>query len=251
MLRGFAFALFILMLRPESSAPAAQNSPASQKNDDETYFHQALKPDVLPVWVGGFAALIASFVGVKTLGKIREQAEAAVVAANAAKKSADAQINIERPWLLIEGLDLPCHIRVDLYQMGPRTLTGALKYTIINYGKTPARVRTLCVRIAKGSSPDLPPDASEVYAVPDFAVNAHIIPQGQDRPDEVRLHKGEGFTDGEDREIAASKLFVWVMGVVRYEDVHGGYYETRICYRWNATKQELSLAGPPEYNNAK
>jgi hypothetical protein len=179
---------------------------------------------------------------------ILQQAKAAEDAALAAKKSADSQINIERPWLLFEQLEVPRYMRVGFDQ--PTKLIGTFKCVVCNYGKTPARVLALKVRLILGDSSDLPPDPTEIFDRQDFAVNPHIIPQNQNRPLEEQVFPRGSFTDREDNDIATSKIFVWALGVVRYADVHGGSYETRICYRYNFSKEELILDGPPEYNNA-
>ncbi|MGA7156294.1 MAG: hypothetical protein WBY53_05585 [Acidobacteriaceae bacterium] len=212
----------------------------------QSYWEEVLKPDVLPVWIGGTAALVASLVGVATLIYIAVQTNASVKAANAAKKSADAQINIERPWLLIESLDLP---QFTVVRVGdPRILQRILRYEIKNYGKTPARVRALRVVLAVGDSPEFPPNALDVFGTENFSVNPHIIPQGDKRKHDIDATPDYPLTDEQHMEIARGEaMFLWAYGLVRYGDVHGEWYETRICYRWDA-KEGLVLAGPSEYN---
>lgn len=235
----------VLYFRPDSSGVNTNSRPDDTKTE-ETYWRTVCKPDILPVWVGGAAALIASIVGARTLGKIKEQTEAAVVASNAAKKSADAQINIERPWLLIEELKAPQYTKV--VSSDPTSLQGNFLYTIKNYGKTPARVCALMTRFELGESADLPPNPTEVFGIPDFLINPHIISQNGVRPHTETL--SPALSSHQNRELNAAKMFLWAYGFVRYRDVHGGYYETRICYRYDTASEDLILAGPREYNNA-
>jgi hypothetical protein len=153
------------------------------------------------------------------------------VAAQAAKKSADAQINIEWPWLLIEKLKIP---RYTISYVGQKEiLQSKFNYVIRNYGKTPAKVRALKMRLEVGDSVDFPPSPNDVFGVSDFAINPHIIPQRDKRPHTEHSHPHFPLTSEEQETIADSKVFLWAYGFVRYEDVHGECYETRICYRYD------------------
>jgi hypothetical protein len=145
-------------------------------------------------------------------------------------------------------LKVPGYMRVGLSQT---TLTGEFHYKIWNYGKTPARVCALKMRFELGSSRNTPPNPFEVFGIPNFLVNPHIIPQGIVREHQEHLFPNGSFTDDEDgRLVKALDTFLWAYGFVRYADVHGGYYETRICYRYNVTTEDLQMDGPPEYNQA-
>jgi hypothetical protein len=242
--------------------------PAQHPQDETDKSHQSDRQEASGIIVVNSAArrdwvdylgLFISFVLVcitgtgvlaawRGLPEVLRQAKAAEDAALAAKKSADSQINIERPWLLFEQLKVPRYTRIGFDQ--PAQLVGTFKCVVWNYGKTPARVLALKVRLILGDSSKLPPDPLEVFGVPSFAINPHIIPQDQNRPLEERVFPRGSFSDREDSDIAASKIFVWALGMVRYADVHGGSYETRICYRYDFSEEELILDGPSEYNQA-
>jgi len=239
--------VFCPFARPQSSATHADNSPDNTKQR-ESYWHQVVKPDILPIWLGGLAALIASIVGVCTLHDIGKQTRAAVVAANAAKKSADAQINIERPWLLIEELEVSRFMRTGFDR--PVQLEGKFSCAFVNYGKTPARVRALKIRLLLGESDQRPPEPTGVFDTSNFLINPHIIPQNDKRPHKTFIEPDGKFTDAEDVDIAKGRRTVWALGMVRYEDVHGGTYETRICCRYDFETEKLILDGPPKYNSA-
>lgn len=213
-------ALNPLAVPKEASGKPPQDKGQAHNDSDRQETSHVVVVTLSPKrdWIDYVALFISAvlagvtFVGVRAawrgLPEILRQAKAAEDAAKAAMKSADSQINIERPWLLIEDLKAPRYMVVNF---APTKLTGKFHYTIRNYGKTPAR-------------------------------------ESVDRPDIEPLHPNGSFTDSEDRDIKKESIFLWAYGFVRYQDVHGGYYETRICYRYNATTEELQLGGPTEYN---
>jgi len=219
------------------------NVPPSTHDHDWIDFSVLAINALLAVITG--AGVIAAWKG---LPEIWRQAKATEETALAAKKSADAQINIERPWLLIEGLKLPRFTATTLDAV--RRLQGTLQYRITNYGKTPARVRACEIRLALNDSAVAPPNPNSVFNASDSFVNPHIIPQGDKREGTVRCLPNSPLTSKEDAKVIAGTAFLWAYGLVRYEDVHGGFYETRVCYRYDTDCGRLMLDGPAEYNNA-
>jgi hypothetical protein len=79
----FALLVFSFALSPAFSlvfpqaAQVTAITPPSSAPQKESYWHKAVKPDILPIWIGGIAALLASIVGLKTLRSIDRQADIA------------------------------------------------------------------------------------------------------------------------------------------------------------------------------
>lgn len=180
----------------------------------------------------------------------RKQAEAAEQAALAARRSADSQINIERPWLLIEDLkirDLWPSADMGLY--APEVCNPSFAYAFVNYGKTPALVLAAMMRLELCESEEGPAGAKEVFATGNFDINPHVIPQNDSRPDAAGCTPCSTLDVEMVKAVENGQRFLWAYGFVRYKDVHGGYYETRICYR-HFPGLGLGLDGPIEYNSA-
>ena len=92
----------------------------------------AFSPPTWANWALVVAAALASFIGISNLSAIRDQTKANKISAEAAKASADALINIERPWLLVS------HTRNEkASHAGGKSY---LKFRVKNYGKTPAMI---------------------------------------------------------------------------------------------------------------
>lgn len=227
--------------------PIISKEEADQTQKKENLDASSKRWTVILTGVIAFSALVQIFIYLRQTGLMKSSLRETAKAAQAASDNASALIGIERPWLLIENLKIPAYTNFS----DPVRLEGKFLYKIWNYGKTPARVCALKMRLEIGNSPDIPPNPSEVFGIPDFAVNPHIIPQGVDRAHTELIHPNrEPFKATENRDLANELIFLWAYGFVRYLDVHGGYYETRICYRYDFSSQGLILAGPPEYNNA-
>lgn len=108
-------------------APCTCQAHAETKPDDtkpaENYWAKTLHPDVLPVWIGGVAAFLASVAGLIALKFLRDQIRVGIIAANAAKDSASAYITSERPFVMIE-------TRGD----------EGYEFWAVNYGRSPAQI---------------------------------------------------------------------------------------------------------------
>jgi hypothetical protein len=122
---------------PQVCRPDAEQRPDNKK-PDESYWHKAVKPDILPVWFGGLAALLASIAGLLTLGNLKEQARVGLLAANAAKDSAEIAIKSERAWVVDE-------IR-QMENLPILNEVFAVYLTFKNFGGIPAQIMGLKVR---------------------------------------------------------------------------------------------------------
>ena len=164
------------------------------------------------------------------------------------RRSVQVLASHERPWILIEGISFDEPATTPL--RNGKYDSEAFHYTLKNYGRTPARIVALASRVDIGESPEFPPHPS-VYSLKDFVSNPHVIPQQDDRPHHASLP--EPLSQKDYLLILSGQAFVWACAIVRYEDVHGNRFETRVCYRNDPQSNKISvlrLDGPAEYNNA-
>jgi len=201
--------------------------------------------NILLVIGGGITACIA----LSSLSDISTQTRAAVIAATAAKISAEAQMSGDRAWILVEKLKIDEFV----WARPEEQKTATFSYTINNYGKTPAFVSALEIRFEIGSSSDTPPNLA-IFGTEDFLINPHIIPQNDERPCNTELSPNSSPTSEQIKAIEESRLFLWVYGIVKYRDIYDAPHETRFCFnnKYSSTKApiELQMAGDPKYNNA-
>jgi hypothetical protein len=207
------------------------------------------------------------------------QAQATKDAAEAAQKSAQALMDGERAWLLVEDVEIPSDpIAVAIQEAGDGPvhvngsffglpIPGAI-FNIRNYGKTPGRILTTEARLEIGPSRTSPPNPEEVYGgIPFKAVTAlltgaeietieeHVVPQGGERAEIARYHSlNSSLSDEKLTRIKNDADFLWAYGVIRYRDVYDRDHETRFCYRYIVPPEEpichLCLRGPEQYNKA-
>ena len=188
-----------------------------------------------PEWVAVFVTIVYVVVAALTLGAILYQA---VTANRNARRT-------ERPWLLIEGLRFTETVSLQGRASG---IPSVFHCIIRNYGRTPARITALYMRTDISTSGVTPPHP-EIYKLGDSSVYPHVIPQGDNRPHEAIFDAP--LTDKDHVMILSGISFVWAYGIVRYRDVHGKRYETRVCYRNDTRATDLRLDGPKEYNQAE
>jgi hypothetical protein len=223
---------------PQVNDPHTEHPPDNTK-PPESYWRKAIKPDILPVWIGGIAAMLASIAGLFTLGILKEQGRVGLLAAEAAKQSAQAVVDAERAWLVMG------------FVKTNNTDTGALSefaFTCRNPGKTPATVKRIDMGYSVIKDPlDLPvplreedinpiklPDRAFIVSTDSFPIRAEL------KPEEILFDKkGTG------------SLIVVFYGRVVYHDVFNSQEprETRWCYSYDPTNDTLVRTGPDEYNN--
>jgi hypothetical protein len=251
----------------EASTPQPQAEPKDeQASDGQKPLSIAVNIPARRDWIDYTSLCLSTVLALITcagvavawqgLPGLLRQAKAAEIAAMAAERSADAAkqsseaaAKVERPWLLFEKLKIQqvpdLHPITGMIQ--PTGRPSAFGYTIRNYGRTPAKVIALYGRIDLSSCVSDPPHP-EIYKLPDSTVYPYIIAQNDGREHNAELSPQA--TDKDILEILSGLLYVWAYAVVRYSDVHGNVYETRICYRNDAGITDLRLDGPSEYNKA-
>jgi hypothetical protein len=207
-----------------------------------------------------------------------KQAESAAIAADASQKSAQALMDGERAWLLVDNLEIPLDpISIAITQAGdgPVHIDGILglsfagvTFHVLNYGKTPGTILSVNARLEIGSSRDVPPSPKDVYEESPLGplialatgqkvdpVEEHVVPQGGDRVELAPLFTfGSRLTAERVTRIKNDADFLWAYGVVRYRDVYERRHETRFCYRYIVPPEEplihFCLRSPEAYNKA-
>src|ERR1700680_3044180 len=116
-------------------------------NHDWCDWYTAFGPSTWSNWTLAVFAVFATIIGLRTLGKIREQTRAAVDALRIGHETADAAqrsakvaertlVDLARPWLFIE-LNRFEGFSVTM-QSDAEVMSVVLHWTIKNYGRTPA-----------------------------------------------------------------------------------------------------------------
>lgn len=187
----------------------------------------------------------------------RDQANALAVAAEAAKKSAEAAlinaqalINSERPWLFVR-------FALSQNNTGRPGLTAALPTNFIfdlhNSGRTPAELLYLdakfSIRPAREVD-DFKMNDADIGA--DF-VHRRILEPGATIPAFYRFDSGSSsFENAEFRAVVTGQMRLMFFGIARYRDTLGTVEtpvrETRFCYYYDTVTRTLLMAGLPGAN---
>jgi hypothetical protein len=201
------------------------------------------------------------------------QAQATKDAADAAQKSAQALMDGERAWLLVEDIQLPndpISPTIDTSISGRLHLPGLLlvdvqpaSFLIKNYGKTPGIIFDIDARLEVGTDRSKPPSPDIYDPNPHKWVVAlwmnqpiikieYIVPQNQFKVDKCNPFGFHIWSDDKITRIRNDADFLWAYGIVRYRDVYDRKHETRFCYRYVVPPEEavphFCLRGPEEFN---
>jgi hypothetical protein len=175
----------------------------------------------------------------------------------AARLSAEAVINGQRPWLFIPMGDEFSEIKSPkLPDVGENGIAFAV-FDLKNFGQSPARVIEQKIRTYIGASQEAIPDVS-AYS-PEGAIHEdYAFPQGAVVHIEAPLQPNPYITPQDRAALLANAKFLWLCGYCKYQSASNmgepQIYETRFCYLWvNNTirpKPFWIMAGPREYNRA-
>ncbi len=202
-------------------------------------------------WVMGILTLI--YVGISFFGlrAIKRQAEIAEKAANAADKSADAVIKIERPWLLVTTADRWAE---HFNRNSPQEQTMAAVWRFKNFGKTPAFILEISgtLEIVKNASSDLPPEP--VYGKPYRILDevSVLAPSQESQP--IGIAMSHPYTSEEWRNCVNGTLLLILYCRIKYTGVFKDRqpHETRFCNQYVFAGAHDSgftrLCGPAAYN---
>jgi hypothetical protein len=226
-----------------SNSPV-ETKPKDEKADNkESYLHRMLKPDVLPVWVGSVATLVAGIIGVVTLIKISKQTGAAVETAKAAELSARTGYITQLPKLAILKRQLR---NGSPYQVDTnRLFQPAVSIAVTNWGGTPAFVRSWNLSITyEGSTESITDEPIGVVISPN---EEHWLPN---------IHSKEHLSIIESELLLQGKTKYIVNGNIWYEDLFGNKSKFSFCTHlgyWNdkVTFKDCETNTPAEMvNNA-
>ncbi len=174
-------------------------------------------------------------------------------AANAAKESADALINKDRAWVLVEVGGLPSLV--------PKPASGPwnpvrFEFRYGNCGSTPAWITEHAARFVRIRSYD------ELPAIPDYSattvlktVQIPVLPDKQTPWDSAFVEPNQGaMTPDEVVTVTGNTHFLFAFGYIKYRDVFGR--EERIT-QWSSRlhmptgedpSHQFRVEGPPGYN---
>jgi hypothetical protein len=216
-----------------------------------SYWHKLAQPDILPVWIGGIAALFASMAAVISLVILRGQTRAGLLSAQAAEKgakaallSAEAVMNAERAWIFAElGWYEAVVGRILLGSAvengGPEyhSTTANIKITYRNGGRSPAWIDHVYGRmdITTGHA------SGEIYDRKECGNHGMVEP----------IHPGgevsrsmELICDGHPKE----KDYLNVYVIIDYHDIFGVPRETTLGYTLTLSGQLVRQNGLPGRN---
>jgi hypothetical protein len=171
------------------------------------------------------------------------------IAADAAKKAADALPALERAHIFVEPTiamresfyDHDIRDKPDtevLWHSGASTA----EYRIVNYGKTPAILKSLDVRIThhKGA-----PD-NRAHLRSRFLGGEKLINSGDGDSDEISIDYQ--WTVADSKLFISGKTWVWFYGSIRYDDIFGVEHFTYFRWRYGGTMRVQLTHGGVDYN---
>jgi len=211
----------------------SMNSETKDSASHQAYWQKVADPGVLAGWIGSIGTLAACFVGVFTLLKISKQTAANVVAANAAKESADLAANAERAWIITEvsvSFELP-----DFANQGGPT-RSVMIVTFQNAGRSPAEIhRTQIVSLLIPS--DLPLPDAPFYGEPDElpevdAIQGEIIPAGDKRLVMSPIRGIALLNEEQKMKIKSGTMKLYCYGRIEYAVLSGVQRVTQFGYEY-------------------
>jgi hypothetical protein len=252
--------------QPSTEAPAPPNkAPIISENRTESATDEELKvQQELARFTGGL--LIVGFLQLVVLAgqaylfyrqatimeahklSLEQLAKAANDNAAAALRNANALINAERPWVMVQIKTIP--------EQGSARATFHID--IFNYGKSPAHI-TACIgpQIDFCRFPDkelpLPPEYWEAKSEQTFLAPKDSAPIGSISPSTPEIRSLRDAKASREN-ISRDDLKLVAYGLVEYADgVSGKTYRTAFCYRHEQIRLSdmggrMILCGPREYN---
>ena len=224
-----------IALPAKPTTPAAESgvsclAPSNSPNAKEDLLYRAY------LWFT-VIGVIGAWCG---MGIIYLQTKAAREATVAARRSADALISIERPW-----------IQVVVSQPNEND-PSLLQFDMVNKGKTPAQIVSHTIRRDRKMNADQLPAAPN-YGAFEHTEAINLLPSSELRrigrftiSEEMKLHE-------ETRVDVGKGMMLIFYGIVRYKNVIDAplsVHETRFCYCYAPMFHNGSpfACGPEQYN---
>jgi hypothetical protein len=237
----FLFVLGVAMWSLSLRSPLRQDCPQVVGIDDHTIWEKT-RSDPVALYTFWLAVLTAFLVAVSIV-QIRFLTRAdttARVAADAAKKSADAAVSIELPILRAIPSDLMT-VDAPIPESGPYSGGGndgvPTRYSAIgdirvqNFGRTPAFPITLSAGWRAARALPIRPEYTKTVGV-NHAVVYRPASEDPDTEYHVDFACTVELSELEIREIAAETSWLWFYGLFKFRDFMGVERESRFCWRW-------------------
>jgi hypothetical protein len=203
------------------------------------------------VLIGGITALAVWYQAQKTAEATRAMRDAIPLqqaTADAALLNAQAVINAERPWLLIE------------YEWKKVEGLEGYLFFAVNKGKTPADIveahfKPVILNCIPDDLPLPPPTMNSPIFIPRRGDN--LIVQGETwYLNQVPIHPEDWIrNEGKLDEVMEAKAFPYFFGEIVYRDVirpqgdKEGLHFTRCCFSYDAFMKVIRPTGPQEYRH--
>ncbi len=220
------------------SKPSNEHAEGNPKNvDNSSFCKEAI--DILSVLFTTIATVVIAIFTVCLSKSTRKLWVEAKDAGITAKKSADAAflnaqavINSERPWFVVNVDNGP-----DLFKFG-----------CLNQGRTPGEIISISVNIERISDLE---NASLSYSGSVMMPSLNFIVPRDSFPIGYGIDTATQILQHPDADaIANSSLFLVYYGKIIYRDVlhpvdmSGGIHETRWCFVWQPSSQSFIRSGP-------
>jgi hypothetical protein len=243
-----AVAIFAMGMTVQSSRqpPSKEQSSASQQQTEKKSGDDSKEAQSLWVptdSVGLYTLVLCVFTGILASVSIFQGVmllrsdKTARIAAEAAKKSADAVVSAELPILILHFVNLTAPGIASISPKVPLPEKFKPIISFENYGRGPAQIVSGCLEwtIAKDASElPLPPKYQNI--VP-YTANAVILQSRRipvDAPCEIEL------TSDQVASLNICEQFLWVYGYIAYRDFLDGPHEARFCIKWAPYREGYS-----------
>jgi hypothetical protein len=244
-----------LTTEPGKVAQPAEPTKADGKGKERSYLGKILSPEVLPNWllfVVGTAGIIFAYRTLRTIeaqvnemkntgsqnekliAQATEHAAAARTTAEAALANAQAVINAERAWILVE-----------MRRVGHESFALSLR----NHGRTPAEVRMVKhLETWIPPSETLRPEADFRWNQSEQFMQVRMLPPGERwEPADYATTLGTVLPDEILQEVRKNRKRYFIYGKVEYRDlVQLKDRESRFCFFYSARLDDFVIGGPPE-----
>lgn len=185
-------------------------------------------------------AILAACIGIVSLYLLREQAKSTEKAAQAAKDSADAVMNSERAWVLVEITGQngkPRLIHGESVNFGVRTWSVTVDISCSNQGRTPAWIVERRISLLPHIQvPEKPPLDSATL----IATEPVTLLVGQPAFVTTQIVESKEQIPDEDHRI--------LYGVIKYRDIYGRIRQTTFGYRVSRFFMLGRMSDYPAYN---
>ncbi len=229
----------------ESNIQIKTTSPEQKASNWVDWFWPPEWANWALVIVGIWAARIA----IGTLEQIREETKHSGELTKTALLHAQAVINTERPWMLVE------------YEWQKTEGLEGIGFYTINKGETPAEiVEAYFERDILPCIPDklpIPPQYKSPILIPKRGDNLMVKGERWDL-NAVPIHPESWIDNSMKRDAVSNALeFVYSYGVIIYRDMlhessdNAGLHYTRFCFVYNVFLKTLFPTGPLEYRQKK